>query len=525
MDPRRLAVLEIVNELEETINERELLRMKLKVGEKYRLAKTIRNSEILECLPESKKTAEMVNLLKIRATRSLSGIVPIAVMCLANKCPHGRCTYCPKGDNAAQSYTGEEPVSMRAAQSNFDPYLQTKQRIEQLQAIGHKVQKCELIILGGTFNSEPYSYQQFFMKRCLDAMNGFDSETVEQALIANEKAEFRAVGITFETKPDWCKKEHIEKMLNFGVTRVEIGVQVLSDEIYKKVNRGHTLRDVVESTAQAKDSYLKVLYHMMPGLFTDPKKDVEDFRTLFENPDFRPDMLKIYPCVVLPNTALYQMWKRGMFTPYTTEEAAEVLVEATKYIPPYVRVMRIQREIPANVIQAGVKNTNLRQIVERKLKERGIKCRCIRCREVGLRMKQDDIVLDESRIELKRIEYEASGGKEIFLSYEETENDLLIGFLRLREHGENKFRQEIGDSSMGVRELHVYSEALHLHEKPGENYQHKGYGKLLLAEAERIAREEFDKKKLLVISGVGAREYYYKLGYNREGAYVSKELH
>ncbi len=480
----------------------------------------MRNSEILKEIPKGKRSAEILKLLKLRPVRTVSGIASIAVMSKPLPCP-GKCIYCPGGIDSPKSYTGDEPAAMRGKQNDFDPFRQVRARLRQLSEIGHTVDKCELIIMGGTFNSQSWSYQRSFVKGCLDAMNGRKAASLELAKKMNETSKVRAIGITFETRPDFAREGHINKMLELGATRVELGVQTLSDRVYERVNRGHSVKDVILATKLLKDSAFKVCYHMMPGLFSTPKKDVAMFRRLFSDSRFRPDMLKIYPCMVVKGTELYGMWKRGEYEPYDTKTAAEVLANATRFIPPYVRIMRVQRDIPLPRIEAGVKNSNLRQIVERKLSERGERCGCIRCRESGLRALKGGVEANPSEAKLCRIDYKASGGKETFLSYESEQG--LFGFLRLRKPGE-PFRKEIDDSTSLVRELHVYGSALGIGKEPESELQHRGFGRRLLEEAERIAGEEHGSKKLVIISGVGAREYYYKMGYNRDGVYVSKGL-
>ncbi|MDO8339869.1 MAG: tRNA uridine(34) 5-carboxymethylaminomethyl modification radical SAM/GNAT enzyme Elp3 [Candidatus Burarchaeum sp.] len=496
-----------------------LEQVKKKTGAKYGLARVLKNSEILEKIGREARSEKVMQILRLRKVRTLSGVAPIAVMTMSG-CPHGRCTYCPRGGEAAQSYTGFEPASLRARQNAFDGYAQVKARLGSLRQIGHDVDKCELIVMGGTFNSMPRAYQMRFMKGCIEAMNGRRSASLAAALRANEKAPVRAVGITFETRPDWAQEKDVDWLLAMGATRVEMGVQTLSDEIYKRVKRGHTVSDVIDATRVLKDSALKVCYHMMPGLYADKEKDVRMFKRLFEDPDFRPDMLKIYPCLVLEGTELYDEWKRGEFEPYDSAKAAEVIAEASKYIPPYVRVMRMQRDIPAQLIAAGVKHGNLRQLVDACMKERGIKCRCIRCREMGLK----GMKMEEAELKLERLEYAASGGKEVFLSFEDKKKDVLAGFLRLRLPG-RPHRKELQGAAL-VRELHVYGRAVPIGGAGGgrASLQHHGLGARLLAEAERIAGQEWHMKKLAVISGVGARDYYRRAGYALQGQYMVKKV-
>jgi len=523
-DVRKRAVAEAVRRVAagRVADAAELARLKLELGEKYALASVLRNSEIAEAMAAGQRE-KFRGLLSKRKVRTISGVSPVAIMCNAG-CPHGKCAYCPRGENAAQSYTGKEPAALRAIQNNYDPYEQTKARIAQLEAIGHKAEKIELIIMGGTFNAQPKPVQEEFVRRALDAMNGKPSRTLAGALKLNEKAAHRAIGITFETRPDWCKKRQIDELLRMGATRVELGVQTLSDAVYRKVHRGHTVADVAEATRACKDSALKVLYHMMPGLLSDGKKDVAMFRKLFSDERFKPDMLKIYPFMVMPGTEMFEWWKRGEISPYSSEEAAKVIARATRYIPRWCRVMRVQRDIPTYLIAAGVKNSNLREMVDAELRRDGTRCECIRCRELGLMAHKEGIVPDWKSVRLNRTDYDASGGKEIFLSFDEMKHDALAGFLRLRiPH--KPHRPEIDGKTALVREMHIYGGTLGIGEgAKGAELQHRGFGERLLAEAERVAKEEFGKGKLLVISGTGAKEYYRKRGYVDDGVYVSKPL-
>ena len=490
-------------------------------SKRYGLNRLIGLRQLLSTLPDDlKKTLA----LKIKPVRTASGIAVVAVMHAPHPCPHGTCLYCPGGaaKGTPQSYTGFEASSKRAKESLYDPYLQVKARLGQLEQIGHSVEKVELIIIGGTFTSLPEDEQTKFVKGCFDALNGKVSETLEEALREAEHAKIRNVGFTVETRPDYCKERHIDLMLSYGVTRVELGVQTLSDEIYKLVNRGHTVKDVIEAFQLARDAGLKIVAHMMPGLpGSSIKDDFESFKRLFEDPCFKPDMLKIYPTLVTEGTQLHKLYLDGRYKPYTLETVVKLLADIKEIVPKWVRIMRIQREIPAEHIVAGVKHGNLRELVQRELKRRGSRCRCIRCREVGLK----NIEVDEEEVKLMREVYEAAQGTEIFLSYEHPETETLIGFLRLRIPSEKAHRPEVkGQKTALIRELHVYGEALPLGVRKEGAWQHKGFGKSLLYEAERIAVEEFSCKKILVTSAVGVRQYYAKLGYTLEGPYMAKHV-
>lgn len=488
--------------------------IKQEASKKFRLPNFLRNSEILAFLPKNapKKVREM--LLK-RPMRTASGVTPVALMIQPEgSCPHS-CIYCPYTGKAAKSYTGEEPAALRARQFNFDAFRQVEGRLRHFLETGHPTDKCEAILMGGTFLSMPRAYKRNFVRRMYDGFNGKSSRNLAQAKKLNETAKNRVIGLTIETRPDVCKKPHMDEMLEYGATRVELGVQFPDDRIYKKINRGHTVKDVVDATRWLKDSCFKVAYHIMPGLpGSSPKKDIRMVKGLFEDPRFKPDMLKIYPTLVMPNTQLYKMMERGEYTPYTAKEAADVISEFYRYIPPWVRVMRIQRDIPSGLIGAGVEKSNLRELVDEALKKKRITPSEIRCREVGRNK------FSPADAKLKRIDYPASRGKEVFLSYE-TE-DKLIGFLRLRIPF-RPFRKEITKDIALVRELHIYGTEAGIGKK-SQGAQHRAFGSLLLGEAERIAAEEFGKKEMVIISGVGARQYYFKRGYKAKGPYVSKKL-
>jgi elongator complex protein 3 len=378
----------------------------------------------------------------------------------------------------------------------------------------------EIVIVGGTFLFMPKDYQENFIKSCYDALNGTDSKNLQEAKSKNEHATIRNVGFTIETKPDFCKKKDVDLMLSYGITRIEIGVQSLQERVYEIVNRGHNYNDVTESFQISKDAGYKIVAHMMPGLPTmTPEEDIADFKKLFSDSQLRPDMLKIYPSLVIENTPLYEEYKQGKYIPYSDEDMIKVLTEAKKNVPKWVRIMRVQREISPNEIIAGPKAGNLRQIVHQNLAKQGLSCRCIRCREVGLSNKKSDA----GEVKLDRINYDSSGGKEVFLSYED-KNETIYGFLRLRKPSIDAHRDEIKQDTCIVREIHVYGKSLKLGEKEKNEIQHSGLGKNLMKEAEKISKEEFDAKKILVISAIGTREYYQKLGYSLYGPYMSKTL-
>jgi elongator complex protein 3 len=500
----------------------------MRIAAKYRLKKVASNSELIGLLGE-KERDKLLPILKRKVTRTISGVTVVATMTKPYPCPQPEpCAYCPGGPSvgAPQSYTGYEPAAMRGLQNNFNPYLQVASRIRQLQAIGHSVDKVELIIMGGTFPASPLKYQSWFVKRCLDAITDKKSASLAEAKKNAETSKTRNVGITVETRPDWAQEKHVNRMLDMGVTRVEMGVQNPEDAIYRLVGRKHTVLDVTEATRIMKDAGLKTVYHMMPGLpGSSPKKDLEAFERIFSDPVFKPDMIKIYPCLVLKNTKIYRAYAKGKYKPYSTEEAADLTVEVKKIVPSWVRIMRIQRDIPAPLIIAGVKHSNLRQLVQQKLEAQNMRCRCIRCREVGHRMQKANLRLDPDKVKILITSYSASEGTEIFISAEEPENDILIGYLRLRIPSEKVSRPEIKAASCSVvRELHVYGSLVPVGVHMARAWQHKGYGETLLAEAERITREGYSLKKILVISALGTKQYYKRFGYDYDGVYMSKSL-
>lgn len=490
-----------------------------KICAKYALERIPRNHEILATV-QGDNFVKLKKILLKKPIKTASGVAVVALMPKPFACPHGRCTYCPGGIeyNSPNSYTGNEPSTINAIENEYDPKRQITTKINKLIAYGHDPSKLEIVIVGGTFLFMPKDYQENFIKSCYDALNGFDSETLEEAKASNEHAKIRNVGVTIETKPDYCKQEHVDSMLYYGATRVEIGVQSLQERVYEIVNRGHNYKDVVESFQISKDAGYKIVAHMMPGLPTmTPNEDIADFKKLFDSPELRPDMLKIYPSLVLENTPLYEEYKNDNYKPYSEQDMIEVLTEVKKNIPKWVRIMRVQREISSNDIIAGPKSGNLRQIVLQNLKNQGLTCNCIRCREAGRAETPH-----ESDLKLNRINYNSSGGNEVFLSFEDS-NDSIYGFLRLRKPSVLAHRKEIENSTI-VRELHVYGKSLKIGEREKNEIQHTGLGKALMKEAEKISKEEFDAKKMLVISAVGTREYYQKLGYSLYGPYMGKSL-
>ncbi len=490
------------------------------------------------CTTEAEAIEALKSLGK-KPTRILSGVAPVAIMTKPFPCPHGKCIYCPGGPDQGtpQSYVGEEPALMRAKQVNYHPYLQVNVRLRQYErSLGYFPSKVELILMGGTFPSIPVDYQVWFITQALEAMNRYPDPvppqriSLENAQLRNESSKVRCVGLTIETRPDWAFEKHSDLMLYLGATKVEVGVQSIYDDVLERVNRGHSVKDSVKATRVLKDSGFKVVYHIMPGLpGSDLDKDLEMVKEIFSNPDFRPDYLKIYPTLVIKGTVLYEMWRKGSYRALDDDEAIELISEMYRYIPKYVRVLRVQRDVPATIIEAGPKKSNLRELVEAEALRKGIRIREIRWREVSRRLLKHRVAPDPSRIRIERLTYEASKGVEVFLSIEDPAADVLIGLLRLRIPSEEAHRPELSSGKTAIiRELHVYGPLVPVGQKAirAFEWQHRGWGRKLMEEAERIARNEFGSKKILVLSGIGVRNYYRRLGYYRpyNSPYMVKEL-
>lgn len=492
----------------------------------YHLSKTPKFQDIIKYLPID---SNIRKTMMVKPVKTASGILVITVMAKPYDCPHGKCIYCPGGKefNIPLSYTGKEPVTKLAQKFEFDPKSQVASKLEQEVLRGHNVSKVELVIVGGTFPFMPQDYQRNFAKECFEALNGQESVSLQEAQKLNEKSKIRCVGFTVETKPDYCKNAHIDLMLELGITRVEIGVQSLQKDVYKNINRGNTIEDVYDSFQIAKDSGYKIVAHMMPGLpGSTPKKDFEDFQKLFEDQQLRPDMLKIYPTLLLRDTGLAKLYEKGIYKPYPNDVFTDLLLEMKKIVPSWVRIMRIQREIESEDIINGNSSSNIRQILQQKLREQGLQCNCIRCREVGIRKLDNRDV----NISLKRIDYNSSNGKEVFLSLEDSLKKILFGYLRLRKLARphrKELKDKNGKPSAIIRELHVLGQLVDV----GRNNdfsiassQHKGYGSRLLEKAEDIVKNEFSINSISIISAIGTRQYYKKFGYKLNGPYVTKEL-
>jgi elongator complex protein 3 len=555
---------EYLNEIIEYIKEEKpdkvtLSKKKIKLCSKYHLKHMPNDIKILMSAP-SKEVKHIEQFLSIKPVRTISGVSVVAIMTKPLKCP-GTCIYCPGGVNSfygdtPKSYTGQEPAARRAARNHFDSYLQIFNRLEHYIVSGHAPDKVELIVMGATFPAFDKDYQEEFIYYAFKAMNDFselfyfkngklnfnkfkkffelpavmndsartdrlhkkllelkkkNKHSLKKEQEINKSTKIRCVGLTIETRPDYANRKTANDLLNFGTTRIELGIQSVYEDVLKNVKRGHTVKQSIESISILRDLGFKLNFHMMPGLpGVDTKRDLEGLKKLFSSQDFRPDMLKIYPCMVMPGTELYKLYQNKKFKPLTTKKAAILIANFKKFVPKYVRIMRVQRDIPSNLVSAGVDKTNLRQYVEVELKKKRIKCNCIRCREI----KSQKITNPELNI----IKYEANNGTEFFISIED--NDKIVGFCRLRFPAK-QLRKEFTKTTAIIRELHIYGETTSLGKKG--DVQHSGFGKILLKTAEEICKEN-NYNKLLVISGIGVRGYYSKFKYNLEGPYMSKKF-
>ncbi len=497
-----------------------------------------------------KKSLAFEKILLSRAIRTQSGVAVVAVLTKPSTCP-GKCIYCPSEKDMPKSYLSNEPAVMRAIDSQFDPYRQVQSRLRSLELNGHQTDKIELIVMGGTFSYFPKSYQKKFIYRCFKACNDYgrkpqiishQSSEIPKLLLAeqkkNERTKHRIIGLTLETRPDYIDEAEILNFRNLGCTRVELGVQSLYDDVLEFNQRGHLISETVRATKLLKNAGFKINFHMMPGLpGSTPARDFKMFKELFNNPDFQPDMLKIYPTVVLRDSLLYDIWKKGNYKPLSNKTFETLVLKIkNEVITPYVRIARLVRDVPTSSIIAGPTISNLRQIIIPQSH-----CPCIRCREVreGYSIKEE-IVLD-------RINYQASEGQEIFLQYVSPDKKKLFALLRLRiPNGGSTSIMEVEPPLLEIipalknaaliREVHTYGKLKKItKENPAslpaslcealpEGPQHIGLGKRLLLEAERIAKEEFGLKKIVVISGVGVRNYYRKNGYRLKDTYMIKSI-
>lgn len=525
---------EIIKKLikEKVKNRKDLASFKIKISKEYKIP-CPRNSELLKVyhkLLENKKIKKSVSLeeiLKAPLVRSLSGIVNVSVLTKPYPCP-AQCLYCPQEKGLPQSYLSGEPAAERAKRLNFSPYWQVKKRIHMLESQGHPTDKIELRIIGGTWSYYPQKYQEWFVKRCFEASNErtskipktkslFKIQNLKGVQKQNEKSKHRIVGLSVETRPDFINEKEIRWLRELGVTMVELGVQSIYDDVLALNRRGHRVKETIAATQLLKDAGFKVLYQMMlnlPG--SSPNRDIEMFALLFQNSNFRPDYLKIYPCALLKEAPLYKLYRKGDYRPYSPKTLMRILEKIKKQIPPYVRIQRIARDIASSrIVEGGAKISNLRQLLESKAKKEGWQCNCIRCREIRERYDPKE------KIYLFRQDYYASKGKEIFLSFENRHRTKLYSLLRLRIPLQSSFPL-LKDKAL-IREVHTYGKVVPIAQTKIAP-QHRGLGKRLIKEAQKIAQKEFKRKEIAVISGIGVRPYFRNLGYKLRDTYMMKRL-
>jgi len=528
------------------ISQKDFAKMKNTFSSEFNVP-NLRNIDLVEAYRELvdekiiKKNPDIEKIISLRKIRSESGVAVITCQTKPFNCP-GQCIYCPTEPNMPKSYLSNQPASMRAVLNKFDPFNQVQNRLASLQATGHDISKIEMIIIGGTWSYLPIKYQEDFIKNIYDGLNQNinpkdikkyghffkcpkiekkeQTKNYQEAVKKNEKAKHRCVGLTLETRPDFINEAEIKRFRDYGCTRVELGVQSLFDEVHKHTKRGHTVKDIINATKLLRDAGFKIAYHLMPGLPGSNKKmDMETVRKAFLEEEFLPDLVKFYPCVVTKYAELAELYKEKKFKPLTENELKPILLKMKKLVPRYTRITRLVRDIPADSIVAGCKTINLRQLIHNDMIENNIKCECIRCREI----KSQQISLAD--IKLNRLNYKAANGDEIFLTFDDTKNDKLIALLRLRIPSqyftkEKHFIDELEGAAI-IREVHTYGQQTVIGQKDG-NTQHFGFGKKLIAEAEKIALEEYGLSHVAVIAGTGVREYYKKLGYKLFETYMIK---
>lgn len=494
------------------------------------------NVELIEAYRELVKTGdlpddvEFLKNLRKRGVRSMSGIASVTVITKAHPCP-GKCIYCPSEPGMPSSYLSNEPAIMRAILNDFDPYKQTLNRLSGLDKSGHHTDKIDVIVSGGTFSFYPKRYGNDFTRGIFNALN-FPlpkARSLDEAQKRNEKALHRCIGLSFETRPDHITEKELIRLRTLGCTKIEIGVQSLNDRVLKMNGRGHGVAETRRAMQLMKDAGFKVNCHIMPGLYgSNPENDYNDFAELFENPAYRPDWLKIYPCMVVPWTKLEKIYKAGKYIPYTDDEVMDLVIKIKQIVPKYCRITRLYRDIPAPTVIGGTKVSNLRQLAQEKMRREGLKCSCIRCREIkDQRVNFKDLSLDV-------MEMDASRGREFFITFEDLtpgkdgqSRDKLASLLRLRFSsyslsGVPHFIKELEGAAL-IREVHAYGRQVPVSGQEKGSSQHIGLGRRMIEKAEEITRKN-GYGKIAVISGIGVREYYRKLGYRLEGTYMVKNL-
>jgi elongator complex protein 3 len=480
---------------------------------------------------EMEADLRLLERIRMKPMRTLSGVTTVTVLTKPYPCP-GKCIFCPTDVRMPKSYLPDEPGAMRAVEHQFDPYAQVRSRILQLESLGHPTDKIELLILGGTWSSYRRDYQEWFVKRCFDAMNeayhegykrheGNQEEgskvNLPEVHSINEAAHHRNVGLVIETRPDEITPDEIRWLRHLGVTKVQMGAQSLDDRILQMNKRGHTVERTRLAVSLLRAAGFKIVLHWMPNLHgATPESDREDFARLWH--DFCPDEIKIYPNQLLANAELYEYWQRGEFTPYTTEELIDLIADIKPTIPRYCRVNRVIRDIPSTNVVEGNRRTSLRQDVHEEMKWRGTQCQCVRCREVkGKPVNAEKLKLDD-------LVYQAGAAEEHFISYV-TPDDKLAGFVRLSLPETDSPETGLADleGAALIREVHVYGQSLPVGAEKEGAAQHAGLGTRLLEEAEQVARAH-GFQRLTVISAVGTRGYYLRRSFERGEIYLTKEI-
>jgi elongator complex protein 3 len=460
----------------------------------------------------------LLRRIRMKPVRTLSGVATVTVLTEPSECP-GMCLFCPTAPGMPKSYLPDEPGARRAVQHGFDPLAQTASRLEALHAIGHSTGKVELLILGGSWTAYPAEYRRWFVQRCLDALNGFESASLEEAQRANAGAPHRNVGLVIETRPDGITPVAVQNLRDLGVTKVQLGAQSLDDRILELNHRGHSVADTRWAMRLLRAAGIKIVLHWMPNLLgATAASDRLDFAKLWSDVELRPDEIKIYPCQLLASAGLEAHWRRGEYAPYSTEELVSLLADLKPTIPRYCRVNRVVRDIPSGNVIAGNRRTSLRMDAQAEIARRGDRCPCIRCREVRARP------LHLSELRLDDLVYSAGAAEEHFLSFV-TPDDGLAAYLRLSLPGTESPMLQLDDleGAALVRELHVYGESLALGVEEAHAAQHVGLGRRLMMEAEAAAARA-GYPRIAVIAALGTRNYYARLGYRLGETYMLKDL-
>ena len=489
-----------------------------------------------------------------KAMRSESGVLVISVIMPPDNfsCAYD-CHYCPNDPRYSRSYYHGEPTVMRGAQNDFDGYKQFYDRALSYFINGHNIDKVECIILGGTFDCYDPKISEHFMTQLYYAANNVFSNqmnlslcgSLEEEIIKNENALCHIIGVTIETRPDKISKHQMRNLRRYGVTRVQIGIQHTDDQLLDKLNRQCNQKQIIRAIKLLKDNCFKVDIHLMPDLpDSNIKKDYDMFHKIIFDPDYQADQWKIYPCNVLEFTKIKEWYDSGKYVPYAEthfEEFFNMLIWVLQSTPPWIRINRIQRDFPGNYIEGGNKYTNLRQMLDAEMNKNNFKSKEIRWNEV----KSDTTYIHQAK--LIRCDYKGSDGHDIFLSHKSCSckfcfkfffyqiisfllgligihysyygcgnENKIYSFLRLRfnqKNYENCF-SSIYQNKAKIRELHVYGKVNDTYSKDNhKSSQHLGFGKQLMKEAEILAKC-FKCDGMMVIAGIGTRNYYRKLGYD-----------